>query len=109
MAVSHSLLLDFFNLTTQALVAPYQRSQIDDVDDPGRGVGGVEEIHLELRGSSRASSAWVSSTSRCRISRRYRDQQTCAAKQRNASQLISNTRSMRGSIEPPPPITGCGC
>ena len=30
-------------------------------------------------------------------------------KHRNASQFISSTCNMRGSIEPPPPITGCGC
>src|SRR5208283_6192561 len=80
---------------------------------PGDGVGCKKvsvPAHRTLpRGLISDSMAWAWSTSRCRVSSRYRDQQTRNAKQENASQLMSSTCSMRGSMDPPPPITGCGC
>src|SRR5208282_6573336 len=102
-------------------------TDVQSVDQPGGDVGGVEEsdgicgIHCGPRlkgtlalevcaagppGSSRDSRASASSTARRSFSRRNRDQQTRNAKHRNAIQLIRSTWSMRGSIDPPPPITG---
>src|SRR5690242_7671482 len=93
------------------------------MNHPGSNVGGKEKfhsVHFVLRFSGRLafgttpvptsdSIACASSTSRRSSSNRKRDQQTRNAKHRNAIQLINNTCSIRGSIEPPPPITGWGC
>lgn len=116
------------NLPLQLRIARHDRRQIGDVNDPrerisGKKVGVItfHRMHLISRSSSHAphrtlprgaisdSSACAWSTSRCSFSSRYRDQHTRNAKQENASQLISSTCNMRGSIDPPPPITGCGC
>src|SRR6202041_1676382 len=93
------------------------------MNHPGGDISGEEKlnrVHRALRPSGRLalagapdptkdSIACPSSISRYSSSRRNLDQQTRNAKQRNAIQLSSNTCSMRGSIDPPPPITGCGC
>src|SRR5229473_3697403 len=88
-------------------VFAHKNGEICPVNHPGRNVGGVEIIHRDP--SSSDSSACASSTSRSKTSRRNRVQQTSDARQRNAAQLISNTCAMRGSSDPPPPITGEGC
>src|SRR5580700_7204232 len=124
MAGARSLSLpQILHLLAQAAVAPHQATQIENVNRPGGDVGGIKKldgIHCGPRvrgtlaldgeadpaGSSSDSRASASSTSRRSFSRRYRDQQTRNAKHRNAIQLISSTRNIPGSIEPPPPITG---
>src|SRR5215475_12946905 len=111
-AIDDSVLfpVEFVQLLPQAGITAYQCYEIGDVDQPGSCIGGIEKCHRTLLlGSSNASRAKVSSTSRFIRSSPYRDQHTSIAKHRNASQLISNTCSMRLSIEPPPPITGWGC
>src|SRR5882757_8129651 len=97
------------------------------MNQPSRDVGGIKKsdgIHwapllsgtlvlegcaVRPLGSINASWASASSTSRRIFSREKRAQLTRNAKDKNAIQLISSTRSIRGSIEPPPPITGWGC
>src|SRR5581483_7054042 len=96
---------------------------INPVNEPGRHVGGNQEfesVHRGLLPSGRLvvaaapaptkdSMASARSTPRFKSSSRYRDQQTRNAKKRKASQRTRGVWSMRGSMEPPPPITGCGC
>src|SRR5579863_2928850 len=109
------LLPQLLQLLAQAAVTPDQASQIKRVDQPRDDISGIEKLesfHREPRPEPVPASdswAWACSTSRRKISRRKRDQQTRNAKKRNAVQLTMRTWSMRGSMEPPPPITGCGC
>src|ERR1035441_6595663 len=112
----------FLQLLAQSTEPPNQASEIDAMDHPRGNIGGEEKldgVHCGLRLSGRLalaatpsptrdSIACASSISRCSSSSRNRDQQTRNAKQRNPIQLISSTCSMRGSIDPPPPMTGCG-
>src|SRR5271165_4684662 len=72
--------LEFCDLISQPGIAPHQGAEINDMNDPRSDVCGVEIVHpplpdrevfvCGLRGSSRASNAIVSSTSRCSTSNR---------------------------------------
>ena len=119
------------HLLPQPAVAPNQAADIKSVNQPSGDVGGVEKLDglAEFIVASGLKELWLwqvgaagPRTAPAKIpalpplplrgaafSSRKRDQQTRKAKHRNAIQLISSTCSMRGSIEPPPPITGCGC
>src|SRR5205807_10125907 len=63
----------------------------------------------ESSAPARDSIACACSTSHFNNSNRKRDQHTRNPNNKNASQLNRSTCSIRGSIDPPPPITGCGC
>src|ERR1051326_8864582 len=97
--VGKTLLLQFLNLPLQAGIAASQDSKIANVNDPRGGVRSVEIAHRVAPGSIRSCKACASSTSRFTTSNRYRDQETTKAKHMNASQLIIQTCSIRGSIE----------
>lgn len=97
------------NFRLQTSVAAQQMREVTDVNNPSCDEGSVKKVHRPLPAESSHSKAWVSSTCCCIISRRYRDQHTKNAKHKNANQFSSSTLNMRGSIDPPPPITGWGC
>src|SRR5579872_595477 len=115
--------LHFLQLPPQPAKSPHQARTISPMNHPRGKVSGekkLDRVHRELRPRGRLalaatpapasdSIACASSISRCSNSSRNRDQQTRNAKQENASQLIRRTWPMRGSSDPPPPITGDGC
>src|ERR1700730_201571 len=117
------LLAQFFQLLAQSGKSPNQAAKKNTMHHPRRQIcveKKFDSVHWELRLKGKRafaatpapasdSIACPSSISRCNNSNRKRDQHTRYAKQRNAIQLTNSTCSMRGSIDPPPPITRCGC
>src|SRR5215475_12191196 len=65
LSASAFLLIEFVDFLLQAGITAHQRNEVNDVDQPGSCIGGIKKGHRTLLlGSSNASSARVSSTSR---------------------------------------------
>src|SRR6185436_9919825 len=98
------------NFSPHAFRFARQVIEIRSVNRPGHDVGSIQIVICVHRAPSIsdciASASW---TARCETSSWYRVQQMSQANAIKAIQLLTSTHPMRGSSEPPPPITGAGC